>query len=225
MIDSRSINSIFDATVIDGDGEKVGTAKQVYVDHDSGRPLFVGVATGLFGTSESLVPLYGAVFDGESLRIPHDKATVKDAPRIDADGVLTSEEQDRLWDYYRGADGQDEVDAEAAAAGAHGGVHEDHGGDGEDGEVGGERSEPTSRSEERLDVSEGSIPAGRVRLRRYVVTEQRNVTVPVRHEEIRIERETIADEDPDDAARGRDVVAGEDYEVSADGEPDGRHGR
>ena len=38
-----------------------------------------------------------------------------------------------------------------------------------------------------------SRETGRVRLRKYVVTEEQQVTVPVRHEEVRIEREPIKD--------------------------------
>ncbi|MEV6648032.1 YsnF/AvaK domain-containing protein, partial [Amycolatopsis sp. NPDC051371] len=37
------------------------------------------------------------------------------------------------------------------------------------------------------------VETGHVRLRKYVVTEEQQVTVPVRHEEVRIEREPIKD--------------------------------
>lgn len=47
------------------------------------------------------------------------------------------------------------------------------------------------RSEERLNVGTEQVESGRVRLRKYVVTEQQEVTVPVSHEEVRIEREPI----------------------------------
>ncbi|MBK0420412.1 PRC and DUF2382 domain-containing protein [Leucobacter sp. CSA1] len=204
MIDSSNINSIFDARVLDRDGAKIGTVKQVYVDSESGRPLFTSVSTGLFGTSESLVPLQGATFDGDCLRVGYEKDTVKDAPRIDADGVLSDEEQDRLWDYYAddsadgdgngetGFDDDARVRDTRDARGAHGA----------DGEplVGG-----GARSEERRDLGGEGIPTGRVRLRKVVVTEQRNITVPVQHEEVVLERDSIADENGDDARRGRDL--------------------
>jgi uncharacterized protein (TIGR02271 family) len=47
------------------------------------------------------------------------------------------------------------------------------------------------RSEERLNVGTEQVESGRVRLRKYVVTEQQQVTVPVSHEEVRVEREPI----------------------------------
>lgn len=52
-----------------------------------------------------------------------------------------------------------------------------------------------TRSEERLDVGTEQVETGRVRLRKYTVTEQVHTTVPVSHEEVRIEREPIAEGD------------------------------
>ncbi len=48
-----------------------------------------------------------------------------------------------------------------------------------------------TRSEERLDISTETVETGRLRLHKYVVTEHETITVPVRREEIRIEREDI----------------------------------
>ena len=48
------------------------------------------------------------------------------------------------------------------------------------------------RSEERLHVGTLSVPVERVRVRKVVVTEERTVTVTVRREELRVEREPIA---------------------------------
>lgn len=60
-----------------------------------------------------------------------------------------------------------------------------------------------TRSEERLVVSTQLWETGRARLRKYVVTEEVQITVPIRREEIRLEREPIVEgstpsvEDPD----------------------------
>jgi uncharacterized protein (TIGR02271 family) len=48
--------------------------------------------------------------------------------------------------------------------------------------------------------------AGRVRLRKYVVTEQVTQTVPVSHEELRIEREPITDANRDAAMTGGEIT-------------------
>ncbi len=49
------------------------------------------------------------------------------------------------------------------------------------------------RSEEQLRVEADAVPVRRVRLRKYIVTEERTITVQLRHEEFRIEQEPILD--------------------------------
>ena len=58
------------------------------------------VKTGLFGTSESFVPLQGARLEGSDVVVPYTKDQVKDAPRVDTDGHLEPSEEDRLYDHY-----------------------------------------------------------------------------------------------------------------------------
>ncbi|HEV7652632.1 MAG TPA: YsnF/AvaK domain-containing protein [Actinophytocola sp.] len=48
-----------------------------------------------------------------------------------------------------------------------------------------------TRSEERLTVGTERVETGRVRLVKHVVTENQQVTVPVSHEEVHLEREPI----------------------------------
>ena len=70
-----------------------------------------------------------------------------------------------------------------------------------------------TRSEERLRVGTESVEAGRARLRKYVVTENVTQTVPVSHEEVRVEREPITDANRDAALSGEPI--GEDeHEVT-----------
>ena len=62
-----------------------------------------------------------------------------------------------------------------------------------------------TRHEERLHVGTESEETGRVRLRKYVVTEDEQVTVPVSHEEVRLEREPLTEGAPaGDAEIGED---------------------
>jgi stress response protein YsnF len=58
-----------------------------------------------------------------------------------------------------------------------------------------------TRSEERLAVGTETVPATRVRVVKYVVTEEVQVTVPVRREEIRVEEVPIdaPDDDPSES--------------------------
>ena len=69
-----------------------------------------------------------------------------------------------------------------------------------------------TRSEERLNVGTETREAGRARLRKHVVTEQQQVTVPVSHEEVRVEREPITDANRDQAHDGP-AISEEEHEV------------
>ena len=69
-----------------------------------------------------------------------------------------------------------------------------------------------TRSEEELTVGTREREAGRARLRKYVVTEMVTQTVPVKREEVRIEREPITDANRGDAHDGPDISE-EEHEV------------
>jgi uncharacterized protein (TIGR02271 family) len=89
---------------------------------------------------------------------------------------------------------------------------------GQPGVVGEDTSGPTTdnamtRSEERLHVGTEQAEAGRVRLRKYVVTENVTQTVPVSHEEVRLEREPITDANRSAAMSGADISE-EEHEVT-----------
>ncbi len=74
---------------VDNDGDKVGAIKDIYLDRQSGEPEWAAVKTGLFGTKVSFVPLEGASAAGDEVRLAYDKATIKDAPNVEADGELS----------------------------------------------------------------------------------------------------------------------------------------
>jgi uncharacterized protein (TIGR02271 family) len=69
-----------------------------------------------------------------------------------------------------------------------------------------------TRSEEELTVGTRQREAGRARLRKYIVTEMVTKTVPVSHEEVRIEREPITDANRADALDGP-AISEEEHEV------------
>jgi uncharacterized protein (TIGR02271 family) len=84
--------------------------------------------------------------------------------------------------------------------------------------VGRDVSGPTTddamtRSEEELRVGKASRERGRARLRKYVVTEDVQQTVPVQREEVRVEREPITDANVDAATSGPDISE-EEHEVT-----------
>jgi uncharacterized protein (TIGR02271 family) len=215
--------------VLSADGDKIGSIGQVYADDDSGEPTWVTVKTGLFGMSESFVPLRGARIEGDDIVVQYTKDQVKDAPRVDTDGHLEPSEEDRLYEHYQLGDGgrtytdaTTDRDAETAGRGT--------GGTGTAGRstgrfgvadasdtVGRDTSGPTTddamtRSEERLNVGTEKQATGRARLRKYVTTENVTQTVPVQREEIRIEREPITDGNAGAAMSGPDLSE-EEHEV------------
>jgi uncharacterized protein (TIGR02271 family) len=64
-------------------------------------------------------------------------------------------------------------------------------------------------SEEELRVGTSEREAGRVRLKKYVVEDEVTETVPVRREEVRVEREPITDANRDEARSGPDISESE----------------
>jgi len=198
--------------VIGTNGEKIGGVGQVYTDDETGRPNWVTVKTGLFGTRESFVPVQEARVEGEDLVVPYTKDQVKDAPGIDPDGHLDPTEEDRLYEHYRLGGGRDYADTDATS-----GTARDYDTTAR-GTVGRDTSGPTTddamtRSEEQLRVGKEREATSRARLRKYVTTENVTKTIPVEREEVRVEREPITDANRGAAMSGPDISE-EEHEVT-----------
>jgi uncharacterized protein (TIGR02271 family) len=196
-------------TLTDREGEKIGSIDEVYVDRASGEPEWLAVKTGLFGGKLSFVPVAEATRTGEEVRVPYDKAQVKDAPRVDADGELSEAEEADLYRHYGLEYGQSRSDSRLPDPHSTGG---DAGGPGRD-TSGPNTDEAMTRSEEELRVGTRERESGRARLRKYVVTEEVQQTVPVQREEVRVEREPITDANRDAATAGADLSE-EEHEVT-----------
>jgi uncharacterized protein (TIGR02271 family) len=236
MIGTDTISRVIGQDVYDESGEKIGSAAEVYLDDETGQPEWVTVRTGMFGTKESFVPIRDANLTDDGVRVPVSKGKVKAAPKIDTDGHLSPQEEQELYRYYgmgagagmgsdMGSDtgmGTDSGTAQTmtsttgmAGTGMAGGQSTDMN---DRGTVGHDTSGPTTDnamtlSEERLDVSTTSQETGRARLRKYVVTENVTQTVPVSHEEVRLEREPITDANVGNAMDGP-AISEEEHEVT-----------
>jgi uncharacterized protein (TIGR02271 family) len=86
------------------------------------------------------------------------------------------------------------------------------------GTVGRDTSGPTTdkamtRSEEQLRVGTETQVAGKARLRKHVVTEHQQVSVPVSHEEVTLQREPITDANRGAAYDGP-AISEEEHEVT-----------
>ncbi|WP_051324989.1 DUF2382 domain-containing protein [Candidatus Solirubrobacter pratensis] len=183
-------------SAVDSNGDKIGKIDEIYLDRSSAEPEWATVNTGLFGMRTTFVPISGAESRGDEVRLAYTKDQIKDAPNVDADGELSTEEEQRLYEHYgRG----DYGDWDSSAS------------------VGRDTSGPTTddamtRSEEELRVGTERRESGRARLRKYVVTEEVTKTVPVQREEVRIEREPITGDNVDDALDGP-AISEEEHEV------------
>ena len=190
---------------VDSDGDKIGTIDEIYMDTETGKPEWLAVKTGLFGSKVTFIPIAKARDDGVGVRVPYDKQQVKDAPNADADGELSHEEEASLYRHY----GLDYSDPRSDSGLPRGKGREP---------VGRDTSGPTTddamtRSEEELRVGKAQRERGRARLRKYVVTEQVQKTVPVQREEVRVEREPITDANAGQARSGPDISE-EEHEVT-----------
>jgi uncharacterized protein (TIGR02271 family) len=229
-------------TVYGTDGEKIGKIADLYDDDSGGRPVFATVHTGLFGARTSFVPLDRADLRGDDVFIPYGKDQVKGAPHVEADAEVSDEEVDEIYRYYEtgaGAGGAtagagtSETEGAAGSAGTGaGGIGAAGGGaigaadadttgisgaTGTTGTQGHDTSGPTTdqamtRSEEQVTVGTRQVEAGRARLRKYVVTENVTQTVPVSHEEVRVEREPITEGNMPAATDGP-AISAEEHEV------------
>jgi uncharacterized protein (TIGR02271 family) len=144
--------------------------------------------------------------------VPYDKQLVKDAPRADSDEHLSEAEERQLWRHY----GLDYDIVDRSVATDRDAIRPT--------KVGRDTSGPTTddamtRSEEELRVGTTQRERGRVRLRKYVTTEQVQQTIPVQRERVRVEREPITDANLDAATSGPELSEAEHEVILRDEEP------
>ena len=201
-------------TMVDPAGDKLGTIDAIYLDDETGQPEWATVTSGLFTAKATFVPLAQAQATGDSVQVPYDKQQVKDAPSLEADGQLSQDEEAELYRHY-GLDYGEYRSDSGLPAGEH---DRDTTTYDRDDTVGRDTSGPTTddamtRSEEELQVGTETRERGRARLRKYVITETQQVTVPVQREEVRVEREPITDANLDAATSGP-AISEEEHEVT-----------
>lgn len=167
-------DSLYGKTVIGSDGEEIGKIDNLYTTNDQDvEPVLATVSTGWFSTS-SFLPL-ADVRSGEDDTVvaPYTKDKVKNAPKIDPDEEVSLEEGEELYDYYDLGN----LDQNRSA--------------GKDDSA----TDAMTLSEEEVNVGKRKVEKGRVRIRKYVVTENVQKTIPVQREEVRIEREPVTGSD------------------------------
>jgi hypothetical protein len=149
------------STVVDSTGEELGKITGLYLDGESQRPAWAGVKRGLLRGGETIVPLEGAEEVDDTVRIAYDRATVEEAPDVDPEIELTEDEERVLHEHY-GREYAPASDTETDTA--------------------------MTRSEEEVTIGKRTKRhAERVRLKKVVVHDEVEHTVPVRKEVIRLE--------------------------------------
>ena len=212
---TEELQSMEGQTAVDVNGAKLGKIGQIYVDDRTGQPLWVTITTGMFGTKQSFAPLYGSRpawrrpaarrDQGHGLRRPrrrgrrpHRGLRERGPVQLYYNGYLDGTAQDQRQGYA--GDTRDDLAGRRTASRA-----------------GTPPGRPPmtrmTRSEERLHVGTEQVQAGRARLRKYVVTENVTRTVPVSHEEVRLEREPITGANRGAAMSGSDISE-EEHEVT-----------
>ncbi|MGN6522302.1 MAG: DUF2382 domain-containing protein [Actinomycetes bacterium] len=231
MIRTEDLSTVMGSTLYASDGDKIGKIGQVFLDDETGQPEFATVNTGFFGSNESYVPLAEASTTGDGVTVPYSKNQIKDAPNVNpADGHLSQDQEQELYSYYglnysdsRSDTGLPTTGRDTGtAAMATGGLAPETAGVGNasgprtgtadetTAAVGRDTSGPTTddamtRSEERVHAGTERVQTGRARLRKWVETEDVNVTVPVSKERARLVTEPITDANRGDALDGPDL--------------------
>ncbi len=196
---------LYGTEIMTADGSKLGKVEEVYLDQATGRPEWAEVKTGLFGSKTARGPLATAEEASGALRVPFGKDQIKGAPHHDRGHTLSPDEEVRLFEHYGVPYGGETVTAQPGRTGAAGR------GDGRD-VSGPETDDAMTRSEEEVRVGKAARETGRARLRKYVVTEDVQTTVPVTHEEVRVEREPITEANVGAAMSGP-ALSDEEHEV------------
>lgn len=172
------------SNVFSSDGEKIGSIDEIFVDEQTGKPEWIGLGTGFFGTKRVLVPVEGADVREDGVTVPYSKDQVKQTPDIDSDEI-SQETEDRLYGHYGLSYSEERSDTGLPEGGTQASVDASDVAD-----VGRER-ESVTRSEEELRVGKMAREAGRARVRKWVDTEPVEMDVDLKRETARVTREPI----------------------------------
>ena len=203
--------------VYDPAGQKVGKVDALFVDEND-VPEYVGVRTGLLGTKTTLIP-WEIVEVRETERrliVATDKDRVKEGPAFDDDREVTPEFERQVRSYY-GLEHATTATEERRGYGPYGAYHAGRtagtktsgaarGGAERAGGLVEEDEVRVRRVEEELVAGTREREAGAVRVRKRVLTEHQRMEVPIRHEEVRVDRVPVEGEIAAEAEIGEEEV-------------------
>jgi len=168
-------------TVYDNAGQKIGDIQRVFFDQ-ANEPAWVAIRGGRIGTREALVPLTGSQMGPNGLAVAVGTDVIRAAPAIEAGNELSMGDAAQLNRYYESAitspppqPQPPPAPQQQAAPPANKPAEQN-------------RATELTSYEEQLRVGTESVQSGAVRLHKYVTTDQVETSVPIRHEDVRVER-------------------------------------
>ena len=101
MFEAEDIREWRGHDVVDTDGQRIGELEAIYVDTTTDQPSFGTVKVGLPTRRRlAFVPLGRATVGPGYVKVAYDKKLVRDAPSIDTDGELPSEDEEAVFAHY-----------------------------------------------------------------------------------------------------------------------------
>lgn len=222
---TQAPDQLFGYHVVDSAGNKIGDVDGVWVDDATNELEFVGVKTGWLMGKTHIVPAVNAQIDGgsQTIIVPFAESQIKDAPSFATDTELSPDDENEVYSYYgvdrstapsptglptgeqTGAPGTADVGTEPYGTTDTTSQYDtaDTATEYDTADTG-ERS--VQLSEEELQVGKRPVEAGQVRLRKVVRTEQQEVPVELRREDVEIERVPASGaEAPSDAFQEQEI--------------------
>lgn len=112
MFEAVDIREWQGQSVVDPEGNKIGSLESVYVDTATDEPTFATVTVGIPTRHRAVfVPLAGADVGPDYVRVTHFRDQVKNAPAIPDGGELPASDEPSVFahydlDYVQGSSGE-----------------------------------------------------------------------------------------------------------------------
>ena len=174
---SSELGRFIDYTVVDQDGDKVGTVDAVWEDH-TGQPYYLAVRTGWLGMGKAhVVPAESAEVNEQSrkIRLPYNADLMKNAPAFDCAADMDDDSHRSIRDYFGLRKGRTDTRRDTTNRDTTNRA----------------TSEDTTMKlkAEEVKIGKREVEYGGVRLRKIVRTET------VRREDVKIEKEGVVQKD------------------------------
>jgi uncharacterized protein (TIGR02271 family) len=176
-----------DYTVLDRDGDKVGSVDAVWEDH-TGQPAYVAVKTGWLGFGNAhVVPAHGAEVSDSTrkIRLPYTAEMIKNAPSFEQQADIDQDAEMRIAEYYRSYGYEGDTHYRASRDDTPSTRRTDT-----------DEEARITLNKEEVKIGKREVEAGGIRLRKVIHTETVNQPVELQREEIVIERVPASDRSP-----------------------------